>query len=252
MADFTLRLIGAGNAFVPDGRLHSNLIIDDSILIDAPPTTLVALRNAGISPAAINHLLITHWHGDHIFGFPFLMLERRFISDPDAEMSLHVHTRRGGSGLLGQLCHLAFPGNVEHMLDGRVTWHDEVEGVVGNDGRWKYIRFEVKHEPLVFPYGYRLEHKTGFTLCHFGDTGPCSAVSEHAATSDLVILEAGVPDGVHGSGHHTPSDVISLAVESPSTQFILTHCFWSAEGDDERVPVFPENVIVAQDGWSFK
>ncbi len=252
MSGFTLRLIGTGNAFVPDGRLHSNLLIDDCILIDAPPTTLVSLRNAGISPAAISDLLITHWHGDHIFGFPFLMLERRYISDPKAECILQVHTRRGGSGLLGQLCHLAFPGNVEQMLDGRVVWHDGDKGVAGDSEEWTYHRFEVAHEPLVFPYGYRLEHHSGFILSHFGDTGPCDSVSEHAATSDLVILEVGVPDGVPGSGHHTPSDVITLAAKSPSTRFILTHCFWSSEDDDTRVPDFPDNVIEARDGWFFE
>ncbi len=249
MSDFTLRLIGTGNAFVPNGRLHSNLLIDESILIDVPPTTLVALQNTGISPSDISDLLITHWHGDHIFGFPFFMLERRFISDPESERILQIYTRRGGSGLLGQLCHLAFPGNVEQMLDGRVIWHDGDDGLVGVNGDWKYHRFEVAHEPLVFPHGYRLEHHTGFTVCHFGDTGPCDAVSEHSANSDLVILEVGVPDGIPGSGHHSPSEAIALANESPSTRFILTHCFWSAEDHDSRVPDFPDNVTVGYDGW---
>ena len=68
-------LLGSGNAFLPSGMLHSFLVIDKHIIIDCPPTALASLRIAGISPADIDTILITHVHGDHVFGFPFLLLE---------------------------------------------------------------------------------------------------------------------------------------------------------------------------------
>ena len=76
-----VKFLGSGNAFCPEGRLHSLVLIDNKILVDVPPTIIPQLKRENISPSDINTLLITHWHGDHIFGFPFFILERKFISD---------------------------------------------------------------------------------------------------------------------------------------------------------------------------
>ena len=80
--------LGTGNAFSPPGRMHALALLDGSVMVDAPPTALAQLRRAGVSPAELNHLLITHWHADHTFGFPFILLERKYISDPGSELSL--------------------------------------------------------------------------------------------------------------------------------------------------------------------
>ena len=61
--------LGTGNAFTPLGRLHSLALIDEKILIDTPPTLITQLRRKGINTSNIEHLLFTHWHADHTFGF---------------------------------------------------------------------------------------------------------------------------------------------------------------------------------------
>ena len=48
-----VRMLGTGNAFLPHLRHHSFLIFDGKHIIDAPPTALLSLRRAGISPADI-------------------------------------------------------------------------------------------------------------------------------------------------------------------------------------------------------
>ena len=83
-----VRFLGSGNAFCPDGRMHSLVLLDEKILIDTPPTILPQLGQAGLSPSDINTILFTHWHGDHIFGFPFFILERKYISDRDGNNTL--------------------------------------------------------------------------------------------------------------------------------------------------------------------
>ena len=62
-----ITFLGTGNAFCPTGRLHSLVLIDGNMLVDAPPTVIPQLRQQGISPATITDLFITHWHGDHTF-----------------------------------------------------------------------------------------------------------------------------------------------------------------------------------------
>ena len=53
-----VHFLGSGNAFCPTGRMHSLVLIDGGLLVDAPPTLLAQLRIAGISPDEIDDLCI--------------------------------------------------------------------------------------------------------------------------------------------------------------------------------------------------
>jgi len=46
----------------------------ENILFDCGEGTQRQMKIAGLSPAKITKLLISHWHGDHIFGLPGLLL----------------------------------------------------------------------------------------------------------------------------------------------------------------------------------
>ena len=74
--DMTLDLtfIGTGNAFAPT-RYWSSFLEGDRCLFDAPPTLLAHLKKLGKDPRDVEVAFISHFHGDHFFGLPFLMLE---------------------------------------------------------------------------------------------------------------------------------------------------------------------------------
>ncbi|MDP6099761.1 MAG: MBL fold metallo-hydrolase, partial [Candidatus Thalassarchaeaceae archaeon] len=190
-----VRFLGSGNAFCPNGRLHSLVLIDERILVDAPPTIIPQLKRANLSPADINTLLITHWHGDHIFGFPFFILERKYISDREGKNMLNVHLHEGGASRLVDLSELAYPNTLTDVLDERITFHEEISGDVAGCPEWHYERFAVEHEPETDPHGYQLDHASGLTIIHSGDSGPCQEIEERSGNADVVIIELGVPDG---------------------------------------------------------
>ena len=57
-------------------RNHSGILLTykaENILLDCGEGTQRQMRIAGIKPAKITRLLISHWHGDHVFGIPGLM-----------------------------------------------------------------------------------------------------------------------------------------------------------------------------------
>ena len=57
-------------------RNHSSFLLSfnqENILFDCGEGTQRQLRIAGLKPAKITKLLISHWHGDHIFGIPGLL-----------------------------------------------------------------------------------------------------------------------------------------------------------------------------------
>ena len=181
--------------------MHALALIDGKILIDAPPTLLAQLRRAEYGTSDVRHLLITHWHADHTFGFPFFLLDRKFISDPSGNNDLSVHLRPGGREFLSSLCEMGFPGSLADSLNGRVHWDEEESGVLSDTG-WRYERFPVCHTPETDPHGYELIHETGFRLLHCGDSGPCEEIEKRASSADVVILEMGMPDIGEFPHHH--------------------------------------------------
>ena len=251
-----VHFLGSGNAFCPTGRMHSLVLIDGGLLVDAPPTLLAQLRIAGISPDEIDALLVTHWHGDHTFGFPFLLLERRYISDREGEHTLDVHAHTGGEQRLGHLCELAFPGSLGDVLAERVRFHEhpsgEIEGLVRVGGGWTYERYPVHHVPETEPHGYSLVHESGLVLLHCGDSGPCSEIERRASDADVVIIELGIPDGVPSDFHYKPSTLSELALACPETTFLATHLYTESGPESTgEVPSLPPNVIQVSDGDRF-
>lgn len=242
-----VELLGSGNAFLPSGRLHSFLAIDRHIIVDCPPTALASLRIAGISPADIDVLLVTHVHGDHVFGFPNFLLERKYISDREGQKKLIVAGSEIVRERLTTLCKLAYPGSLDDMLQ-TIEWVDDLE-----TSDWKFERFEVLHDPEVEPHGWMMDHKEGWSMLHSGDSGPCEELWNRVEKCKFAIVEMGVPEWVATEHHHKPSHITDLAKKCSQTKIILTHTYIDSDYEilTKEIPEFPPNVIHGEDGMKF-
>ena len=243
-----VELLGSGNAFLPSGRLHSFLAIDKHIVVDCPPTALASLRKAGISPADIDTILITHVHGDHVFGFPFFLLERKYISDREGLKELTVAGSSGVKERLTHLCNLAYPGSLEEILE-TINWVD-----VPNVEGWTMERFEVLHDPEVDPHGWMMTNDEGWSMVHSGDSGPFEDLWNRIGKCSFAVVEMGVPEWVNTEHHHKPSDITKLANKYPNTKMVITHTFIDSDYQiiTKEVPDFPPNVIHGEDGMEFE
>jgi len=243
-----VELLGSGNAFLPSGRLHSFLAIDKHIVVDCPPTALASLRKAGISPADIDTILITHVHGDHVFGFPFFLLERKYISDREGLKELTVAGSSGVKERLTHLCNLAYPGSLEEVLE-TINWVD-----VPNVEGWTMERFEVLHDPEVDPHGWMMTNDEGWSMIHSGDSGPFEDLWDRIGRCSFAVVEMGVPEWVNTEHHHKPSDITKLANKYPNTKMVITHTFIDSDYQiiTKEVPDFPPNVIHGEDGMAFE
>lgn len=70
-------LLGCGGMLPLPKRFLTSLLIrhgGKSILIDCGESTQVALHLCGWSVKQIDHILITHFHGDHVVGLPGLLM----------------------------------------------------------------------------------------------------------------------------------------------------------------------------------
>ena len=223
-------------------------LIDGNILIDTPPTLITQLRRKGIKTSEIEHLLFTHWHADHTFGFPFFMLERKYISDPMKEHELKIYLRPGGKKKLSSLCNVGFPGSLEE-IGGMAEWYEEEKlEILGTN--WNFERFAVCHTPETDPHGYEFTHNSGIKILHCGDSGPCLEIEKRAKNADVVILEMGMPDIGDFPYHYTPSDVVKFSNKFPGRLILVTHNYASSKNFSEgfQPPILPKEVCQLEDG----
>src|SRR6202795_410095 len=76
-----LRFVGSSDALVSGGRYNTCFHITGehvNVLIDCGASSLPALKRLEIISDDIDLILITHFHGDHFGGLPFLLLDAQF------------------------------------------------------------------------------------------------------------------------------------------------------------------------------
>src|SRR5690348_11228060 len=84
-------VLGAGDAFASRGRFQAGYVISGGgahVLMDAGPTLLSSMKRLGISPADLDVVLISHLHGDHFSGLPFLILEYLYESPRSRRLTI--------------------------------------------------------------------------------------------------------------------------------------------------------------------
>ncbi len=70
--------VGTGDAFGSGGRLQTCILVEGpttTFAIDFGASSLIGLRREEIDPNSIDLVLLTHLHGDHCGGIPFLLLD---------------------------------------------------------------------------------------------------------------------------------------------------------------------------------
>ena len=77
-----LTVLGSGDAFGAGGRLHSAYLVEapgQTFLLDCGPSILQSMKQLGRDPGAIDFVVLSHHHGDHFGGLPFLFMEYRYL-----------------------------------------------------------------------------------------------------------------------------------------------------------------------------
>jgi ribonuclease Z len=103
-------------------RNHSAIFLnykEENILIDCGEGTQRQFRKARLNPCRITRILITHIHGDHIFGLPGLLSTLNFSG---YNKELHIYGPRGFKRIIEDFIDL------EHLKNGFKIKIEEVSG----------------------------------------------------------------------------------------------------------------------------
>jgi len=90
-APIRITFLGSGDAFGSGGRLQPCVHIDDDIspfLLDCGGSALIAMKQFGIYPGALDTILVSHLHGDHFSGIPFLLRETQILAARERPLTI--------------------------------------------------------------------------------------------------------------------------------------------------------------------
>jgi ribonuclease BN (tRNA processing enzyme) len=78
-----LTVVGSGDAFGSGGRSNTCFWLETekgTLVVDFGASALPALKGLKLDPNAIDAIVLSHLHGDHFGGLPFLLLDAQFLS----------------------------------------------------------------------------------------------------------------------------------------------------------------------------
>ncbi len=195
-------VVGSGDAFGTGGRSNTCFRVDSdggTLLVDFGASALVSWNRLGMSTLDIGGIVISHLHGDHFAGLPFLLLESQFVSERRKPLVIAgppgLHTR------LEMACEVLFPG----MTGNRwaFPW-SVVEIDPGGKDRdiagFSVRTIEVRHPSGAPATGIRVSDGKKL-FAYSGDTSWTASLPAIAQDADLFMCEC------YGAAHPIPNHI---------------------------------------------
>jgi ribonuclease BN (tRNA processing enzyme) len=212
--------IGTGNAFADGGRSHACIHLAApgvSVLLDCGGSALPALKRE-LDPEAIDGIAISHLHGDHFGGIPYLLIEQHFagrkaplaIGGPRA---LPERLREAEASLYPDFFRKTKLGfRVRELLLG--AQETEIGGAL-------ISALPVKHVAESDPHGHRVR-VVGKTIAYSGDATWSDELARVAKGADLFICDASYFDTDEPS-HISYRTLMAHRDELDCGRIVLTH-----------------------------
>jgi ribonuclease BN (tRNA processing enzyme) len=217
-----LRFVGCGDAFGSGGRNQTCFHLTGervNVLIDCGATSLPAMKKYGIAPDDIDLILITHFHGDHFGGLPFLLLDAQFTR---RSRPLLIAGPQGIETRLAQLMEALFENSSKRERKFELSVVELRPEQMRTFGALNVTPYPVVHGESGGPFlGYRVEAE-GRIIAYSADTEWTEALIPAAREADLFIAEAYYYDKIV-KNHLSLTTLEAHLSEINARRLILTH-----------------------------
>lgn len=254
-AAFTVTLTGTGYPRPDPERAGPGCLVQaggQTLQFDCGRDTVRRLASLGIYPSALDALLFTHYHSDHLTDLADIAMtawlfgrgKRVAFVGPtglrkrlaDIETFLHDDARRRAEHA-GRSDSFELRGD-EFERPGR----DRVQLVYERDGV-RVLSAAVEHGNVHEAVGYRVEH-AGHAVAISGDCSYSPGVVALARGADLLVHEVVTPTLLQArigaaaapiiAYHATPEEVARVAREAGVPKLVLTHLVPAPHTPEER------------------
>jgi len=239
-----LRFVGCGDALGSGGRFNTCFHVTGNsvnFLIDCGASSLPALKRLGIARDAIDLVLITHFHGDHFAGLPFLLLDAQFTR---RSRPLVIAGPHGIEAKLANLMEALF----EHSSKTKQRFDLSVVALEPEQSRTfgevKVTPYPVVHGESGGPFlAYRIEAE-GRVIAYSADTEWTDTLIPAARGADLFIAEAYYYDKIV-KNHLSLKTLEAHLPAINAKRLVLTHM-----SDDMLARLDELPYLVAHDGMA--
>lgn len=178
-----IKILGTGGA-INNGLPYNSFIINEDFLVETPPDIMTSLFREGVDRQKISVIYISHFHADHCFGLPFLLL-RNFVDGYSTDIK--VLGPKGIGQRVMEICTLAF--GAEHLMQKWIREHvtyEEIESGREINTQYKLKPVKMFHSPET--YGFVLESE-GKKTAYIADTYWEDSLLEYIKDADTVLID---------------------------------------------------------------
>jgi ribonuclease Z len=241
-----LLVLGSSCLVATESRRPTHLVClgrRHGLLIDCGVSPRGRLEDLGIGRDAIDDIIITHFHPDHVAGLPLFLME---LALKKRRKPLRIHAGKRTLAKIRKLMDMyrwrKLPSQFPIVY--RPAKHRPQSRVLSNE------EFRVKSSPVrhVVPaLGVRVDIlETGKSFVYSSDTEPSAALAALARGAGLLIHEA----TGNGTGHSSAAQAASVARDAGVGKLLLIHIDPYADRKAllaQARAVFPGKVEVAAD-----
>lgn len=185
----TLTCLGTSDAFGSAGRHCAGYLLDTpqgSILLDAGPSVLGALKAQRRRPAEVDAVVLSHLHGDHFGGVAFLILE--FCYEAPRDRPLLVVGPPDTERRVFELYHALYAEMRGKPLPFELRFLEVTDGSAIDVIDARVESFRVPHQDTAISLGYRVR-ANGTAVTYSGDTAWTPDLLRHSRGTDLFVCE---------------------------------------------------------------
>ncbi len=222
MCPIDVVFLGTGDAFAAGGRYQSACLIrgpESSLLLDCGPTALASLKRYAMPIESIDSIVISHLHGDHFAGLPFLLLEYLYIQP--RSRSLGIVGPPGVESTVTLLYNTFYPDTASQPHPYAFEFTEAKPDEPFSIGRYRIHPFRVIHQEQPLSLGYEIfvdDRKIVYT----GDTGWTEALVAHSQNADLLICECSYYE-TRLATHLDYARIMENLARFGSKRIVLTH-----------------------------
>jgi ribonuclease BN (tRNA processing enzyme) len=240
-----LTIAGSGDAFGSGGRLNTCFFLETAkgtLLVDCGASALPVLKARGLDPNRIDAIVLSHLHGDHFGGLPFLLLDAQFLAR--REKPLLIAGPPDTRARLDTLLEVFFPKSTGSKWKFEWRVEEIAVGVPSQVLGHSIMTTEVIHQSGAPSTALRLSDGEK-VFAYSGDTEWTDALLAIAREADLFVCECYAYAGKL-TGHMTWEILQTKLPALGARRVMATHMNPSvlARCDELRAA----GVLVAEDG----